>query len=561
MRILKINNQDIFIDEKTAIGITFQAYDFEEPGKRKVTLSNSFTIPLTAQNQKVFGFAGDIQSTDNSIYDSLICNYWNDNEQLITNAKVRIDEVANGRMKLFVVNKDDIWDKLKEYSFADFQQEYADWLITQGEHFLGYDEPTNWYVGSKAFFIATEKNGPNVLIPMYMGNLFEYEPDGEGTGYLETETKIHLSSVPEEVGEEYGNGGHVCTYMKSIFKFLEHKYGVDFLTSDVSDETLLWQDTFAPQIYIPMSNIRIIEDGANPGNGFAWFFNDTQKYPPYETTYLQDKTIYDLVNAYFQLFNVIIDEKDIDGINTIALRRFDDIEDKAPVKNWSGKIDLTKTKFKPTIGGYAQINRIKYAVQNPNATNEFQGAKVINCLNKNLDETNVLFDIDAYYPDFLDTTYGQLVPKLSAEEALSTFCFMLSVGNTSSIIDIYDKGINITSQQLELAQLYSIQGEYNFIEKIAEYPKTYTIEKWLSLSDVIELEFFAQYFIQELGGSFFINKISGFNPELSNRPTKIELIRVSDKTPFPLNPDLDDIYWVDGFGNIYIDGELNGFIV
>ncbi len=44
------------------------------------------------------------------------------------------------------------------------------------------------------------------------------------------------------------------------------------------------------------------------------------------------------------------------------------------------------------------------------------------------------------------------------------------------------------------------------------------------------------------------------NPEKSKKPTTLELIRISDKTP-PANPDLE--VWVDGVVDDWVDGETD----
>ena len=87
MRLLRINGTDIDIDGKTAIGITLQTYNIKEPGDRKISISNSFTIPRTAKNHKIIGFSGDSQFIQTTIYDSMICDYWVDNELLIKDVR------------------------------------------------------------------------------------------------------------------------------------------------------------------------------------------------------------------------------------------------------------------------------------------------------------------------------------------------------------------------------------------------------------------------------------------------------------------------------------------
>lgn len=554
MRLLKLNGQIAELDSKTAIGITFQAYDFKEPGKRKVKVSNSFSLPLTAVNQKIIGFANNVQSDSKLIYDIITCDYWLENEHVIIDAKVRIDEITLGddqnlgRIKLYVTEKDNIWDELKDFTYWDFLVEFADWLKNEeGENIVGYDFNPNYYSGTYGLFIANQKDGSNLLLPMLFSNFFKYEPGGEGTGFLEDEDNIYLSYTG-------GVGGHVCVYVKTIFRFLEYKYGVDFLT-DSTDANILWNDAIAPNIYIHLRDCSIVSGGTNL---WAWQLGWTKNMPPYESVYQsKDKSIYDLVNSYLQLFNVIIDEEIINGVNNISLYRFDDIEDKAPVIRFSDKIDLSKTKFKPKVADYKQINRIKYAAVYPDGA-DTEGAKELICKNKNLDVETDLFEIDSYYPDVVQASYNDYIVNLSTEESFETWTFLISDGNASQLIEVW-AGSERSSKTLQLAAIYGISDEYKFIEKIIEYPKTYEIEKWLSVYDIIGLKFFAQYYIQELNGSFFINKIKGFNPTKSNKPSKIELIRVSDKSILPVNEYLENI-WVDGLENGFVDGQGNSFI-
>ena len=97
-RLLRINGFDIDIDDNTAIGVTLQSYDIKEPNKRKSNITNSFTIPITANNNKIFGYPSNIHSTSKIIYEPLTADYWQNGYQLITNGIVRVDEVAERRV-------------------------------------------------------------------------------------------------------------------------------------------------------------------------------------------------------------------------------------------------------------------------------------------------------------------------------------------------------------------------------------------------------------------------------------------------------------------------------
>ena len=88
-----------------------------------------------------------------------------------------------------------------------------------------------------------------------------------------------------------------------------------------------------------------------------------------------------------------------------------------------------------------------------------------------------------------------------------------------------DVSYETTPITLKKSAHYSLNDEYNTLAKMVEYPVFYKVEKWLNLNDIFQLKFFRKYFIRELNGYFFINKISGYNPK-SKKATTIELIKI-----------------------------------
>lgn len=542
MRILRLNGFDVDVDQKTAIGVSFQAYDFKEPGNRKVSLTNSFTVPLTANNKNIIGYANDVQSLSTAIYDKYTADYWVDNEQLIKGSSAKIVEITQDRIKIFLYDKKTVWDELKDYKWSDFETDYLEYLRTEkGIPALTISGVT-YFTGTYSEFISQYINTTeNLIIPYFFSNLFNSEIG------LEDDTNLYLT-------DDSGNSGsHVCTFVKTIFEFFEYKYDVDFGTTS-TDITNIWNDTYAPAVYTPL---RIFQVGKF-GTDTQWIFATNTAYAPYEDlTANNDKTMYDFVRSFMQLFNIILDESEETGSLVISMRRFDDIETAAEVLQFSGKYDLSKTKFKPHIKGYEQANRIKYGSMYPGG-NEFEGSKTITCNNKNLEPVKTLFSIDAYYPNVFLNADGETVLNLSLEESFETFIFLANTAQTISNINLRYTSSDNYSTKMQLSAVYGISGEYNFIEDIIAYPKYYEVERWLNLRDILNLKFFAQYYVRELNGSFFINKIKGFNPEKSNKATKIELIRVSDKVAKPIDG-YDESFYIDGLGNPFVDGNNNYF--
>jgi len=177
MRLLRINDINVDIDDETAIGIDFQAYDVSQPGKRFINVSNTFTIPLTANNKAIFGNAENPQSLSINIYEVSICNYWVDNQQLIKNAKCRVEEIQD-RISLFIFQKPDIWDILKGVSWYDFIDGFLDWADTV-KGWPGYSVSNP--ITNRGVFVSTfANNTEGAFLPAYIGNFGDFDPTGTG---------------------------------------------------------------------------------------------------------------------------------------------------------------------------------------------------------------------------------------------------------------------------------------------------------------------------------------------------------------------------------------------
>lgn len=507
MRLLKINDTFVDIDEKTAIGIDFQKYDIKNPGVRKMKISNTFSIPKTDKNISLFDFADNPQSISTSIYDKYTVNYWIDNQHLIINGDLRIDEISD-RIKLYIIERKDFWENLKEYKYSDFLVEYMEWLRDyKGEYYSDVFVFSGTYGDFMSRYINNDVQN-YLIIPYYFGIYYL----NDGASYDDT---YHLET----------NGGRFCTYVKYIFEFLQHKYNVDFLLN-TADETIIWNDPYVDKIYMPIRDVKVYSNSE-----YCYLTIEGTITDSTQIWERKDKSMYDFVKTFMQKFNIIINDYTLDNTYYIEMRRFDDIRDKADVVDFSGNIVLDKMKMKPFVDVFYQQNRILYETVYPGGA-ETLGAKIIICNNKNLEKIKDLFKIDDYYPNVVINPDNESVVVLP-EESYDSWVFMISSGLIISSITLYKSSYpsGTYTNYLEVAAIYGLDGEYTFLEEILAYPKYYEIEKWLTLNDILNLDFFKQYFIRELGGSFFINKISGFNPEKSNKPTKLELVKISDKAP------------------------------
>ncbi len=274
------------------------------------------------------------------------------------------------------------------------------------------------------------------------------------------------------------------------------------------------------------------------------------------------KTAFDFVDSFIKHLNIIKDEIYINNTKHILFARFDDLKTLAPVLNWSGRLSGDPV-FSPFIENIAQSNIIKFTNIFPEGSG-LANSKLITCQNKNIEARNdELISIGSYIPGVFDAGADGFILDLSIKEAFETFIFLIDGQTTVNNWGVYQYHSNMFSLLyggvVKVAQLYSLNSEYNFYNEICQYPKRYKIKKWISSKQIKELKFFAQYFIKELNGSYFINKISGYNPEKSLQPVEIDLIYLSTKVG-DIKPPKLTFYWSDGLGDLFVDGYGNYFI-
>lgn len=652
MRLLKINNITVDIDEQTAIGIDIQGYDIKEPSKRFINVSNVFSVPITANNLSIFGLASDVQSKSTLIYQTAICNYWIDNEKYIDNSKVRVESIDD-RIHLYVFDKADIWDTLKTIKWSSFVTDFLAWMYTNKSlPIYGHA-----YTGAVSSFLDSYINPTDgIIMPLLIGNYGKFLDAGQKqseillilsgtigttgsvnrsftsalTGTINGSFTVLAGYVAANVGAAYANscnndsslnqyfdfwfdtstglvncqaktaantdstlvfsigaydtilsgssvagvagitpglygfkdklnanpntvtqdaiiylkwktfdenttGGRFSVFVKTIFEYIESVYNVNFYVNDTITGNI-WADAVIPTMYVP---IRDFDVNVSTGNCYFKIKDSETIFAPHQDTQDKpEKTLYDLVMAFFLHAQIIFDKIEDGNSVNYALRRFDDIKTLAPVINFSGKMSTETPVFKPSIDGFVQNNYIKFGSIYPGGL-EITNSKNIVCSNVNLDLKNDLIKIDSYVPGVLPLR-SDYVLNCSDKEALGTFSFFVNGNETTNniLINYYDlTSSNVFSwnKKLRIAQLYDIDSEYTFLEEIVQYPKYYEAKMWLSLIDIRNFEFFKQYFIRELNGSFFINKIKGFNPEKSDEPVTVELIKISDRTPDNLN--------------------------
>lgn len=537
MRILKVNGRIVDLDDQTAIGITFQSYDVTDPASRKTKISNTFSIPITSNNLDIFGYPGFVNSIDETVYSSMPCDYWQDQHHIFKSAKISLSELTN-RISIRIVEKAEVWDLLKLLKWNDFLSEFFQWLSIPKIDTPVTDTFANFLY---PYSIAIE----GIVLPLTFSNLYGLERN-EGTGdYIENPNSLWINY------NGINQGGHFAVYFKTIFQWIEYKYNVNFLTSGGVLPGNIWDDYLAIQSHMPIRSLDVDFIYSSPTvNDFYFKLPTKPTFTPHDDLLeLDGISLYDVVKVFFQHFNILIDNIDILGVPAIRLSRWDDIQN-AEVVDWSDGMTGTPS-FKPMIDGYTQNNKIKFENIFPDGATDLNSRTLL-CLNKNIETKSNLFSISSYVAGSINVE-GFSILDLSVSESFESFPFLVWSANSKSINvyigdGVHELGANL---MLKIPAIYSIDGEYQFLQQILLYPKSYKQDKWLRLDDILNLEFFKQYYIKSLGGCFFINKIPGYNPEKSLKATTLELIKISDKTP--IYPDNID-YYTDGVTDYYTDG-------
>lgn len=546
MRILKINGKIADIDEKTAIGIDLQAYDFKEPGQLKVNVSNTFSIPATAHNRLLLGNAGSPSRVNSVVYEKISVDYQVRNTLYITNGAARITSIKGGRINLYVAQRPGFIDEMKAMDLTSFIKNWFD------------NSFANPNFSTFSGFLSSYRDGSNgVIMPAMIGNHADL-PDSddrvvEYIGYFDgTTVKNEITLSIQNDNEGYVSiGGHFCVYVEQLLKHIEQYFGVD-LSSSLNASYNIFKDNVMKALFIPARNITIFT-GANEYRlawinvgGFYRFMPHTD-LKPYDGL-----TVYDFFITTLRLLGCGVELMDSGKFELVRLDNINSIATKSDLLPGLPESDFhTNMEYTPAADGYGQQNIIKMAPAKD--MNEYTGARFIQSNNYNTEPKKDLFTVDAFVP-MLYSQGGQFVPDMRNEETYAKITYMRSTGNllpftvngryrvtTEGDFAFYPRWVNTSRLEgkyvlsdpnltweisLYTPEVYTVASEYNFLDGVVNSPESYKIKRWVTASQLEGFRKIAPYYVPELGRWVFVNKIKGFNPEKSKAPVEFELIKL-----------------------------------
>ena len=579
MRRLVVDGHDLDIDSKTAIGIDIQCTDLKEPGERKLKTSNSFTVPVTMQNKITLGIVGGVQSSMDRIYSPFSFSYYQGNDRLVSGAKLKIDSISD-RITMSFTESTSFFDKIKELKGRQLFYDLHEWLRQNSDTFNYYNESikSGSNLQSVLTYFANTVNG--VHFPFVYGNLYELPFENVPGSVIDVEPKDAFSeselaglkiSYPRLKKEESDTtidqskppiqGSHFFIYAYTFVQFLQSNYGVSLGVGDGFDGNA-WEDATFKKIIIPMTGINLMHDGVfSIDSGFYFGLTATNadlSYPldPLSNVAVNTYSAYDILMSLVRITSATIDADD----EGYKFRRLDELEAKGAILNWSGKLDASKQfTLAPKIENYAQKSYIKYEKVDEGIS-EFSGAKTVVCGNKNLALESELFKVKGFVPK-IGVFKNEPAPLMTKAGAYTSPVFLFVQGKMSNSVLVRlhshgTHGLQVASATVILNKVavYSLSGEYNFLDKINAAPKLYKADLWLTGNDIRDLDNFTMVYVKELNGMFYVNKISGYNPDKSRAAVSVELIRISDRTPVP---PAELPYFLDGKGNVFTDSKGN----
>lgn len=524
MRLLKINDYIVDIDDNTAIGIDVENLDLTQPSKRFVNSSNAFTIPNTINNLKAIGYIGGLTNADQTIYDNFSVQYFLNNEIIIDGAYVVIQEISD-RIKLQVIRKPTIWDGMKSLSWNSFISEYFDYLVAFHNIPPGSSPVTKTFNKWVTMWLDVS-DGALRLYPAYTNEAdylgLDYLTPRSNTFQLDTDTSQFL------------NGGHFWSDAVTLFKFIEYKYNVDFDILGNHEDNPFDKIEFINCIW----NVRNFYSVGNAGN---WYINKVlHNYLMQEE--VSENTSGDLYGLMFSILNtfgVIIENYDTDKYRLRDISY--NIDNKTPIDIGLKLTETVQTqspkqpRITPSIKGYGQESIIKYS-DYADGINSVNTRKIVACNNKNIQFRKTIISIDNFVPAEKDGLLNYGVSSSFEQYKIATWEEVDDSYTWDYLRDIVGEdrvyySETIAKTDYKKVTLIDLSDKWGILDTALNNPVSILQKCWLTPTQYSKINNWTLYYIPELAGSYYINNIKGYNPEKSKNPVTLELIRINNKTP------------------------------
>ena len=222
-----------------------------------------------------------------------------------------------------------------------------------------------------------------------------------------------------------------------------------------------------------------------------------------------------------------------------TLKYLSEIINATPI-DWSDKFDSLDSE-NYIYGNYAQRSYMKYIYNDVNDYNDYY----LSIDNENLPDQKTVIQSDAYSPEFdnsqnlgFTTKVYKFWDKEIKDDSTVTYKslqgrkYFLRATQVNTTVDfISDTLASTQSSTLYQKESFSrlsfteiIQNYYAEMSSLLNQSKVFNVTLRLNEIDIVNMDFSKPVYIEQLGGSFLVNKISNFIPF---KDTKVELIKIS----------------------------------
>lgn len=502
MKLLKVNGFEVDTDDKTVIAVTFQNGDLSEIDKIRNNVSNNISLPLTANNKRVFEFSENPFSNTSIPYSKLTIDYWDNSVHLLKSAKGYLSKVKS-RYELIIVDNGDIFDLMKGKLLRELMRESFNPYVISGD------------------------------FRDLMTDISFYNYRGLINSAVSFSEKIDYPTP--QLWE-----GHFLIKVSEVVSYIEDFTGYKIVNSGTITDLTDFN-------YLAMPFYDVIPFGFVTGGGTrltgAYLYDDlpaayNSKYVT-NYNYLADITVLDFIKAILTVFGakMVIDE----NAKTIKLISLLSITESTANLDWSGKVMSSEKKF--NFGGYAQTNNLDYKLDNDVSVGLFR--VVFNSNNSNL-QVEKKQDINLFVPRaykyYYGSTFAGMVYTLGSltdktyftDKPLKSLVFFRAFGATSIGFFMkcayYDSGminydVFTTDFATSIVEIFDFSDYYIPMQNLLTDCVVFDAELNISFLDVYGFSPEKLVKIDELGGVFYVNKITGYN-SLAKGGTKVELIKI-----------------------------------
>lgn len=539
-----VNGSPIDIDESTAVGITFNGFDFQNAGNIHLSYSNQFTLPLTKANRRAFGFVDSMSvnsaTIDTKLYSSFLCRMYV-NGVFILDGKIYVDEISDDRISVYMLSNKDFTDTMKDLNMFDVTKKVVNKLNAE----IQSSFPNGANFADIVDYMSTADE--NVWIPYTVGTLFKQYPyaktDGEGKTVgnlyedtdndsdkeqynIDNETKITTEFITNSVIVGNYKSGHIYVKLRYVLETAFSLFGF----TPVFDSSIL--ESLNKQ-FIRMQDI-ILQKNVIDGS-FRFAADNSFLYKIGGSSGASSESL-----SFLDLFKTVCLEWcltfDIDNTKTIHFHTMNDIKDSTVKTYPSGEVKSRSFKY----DGLKKLNWIRYDKSGDG--NAYAGGLQFPCYNDNIeggssDLVNIKRMICGYLAYMYEGTSFVNIQTYSLNTSND------SDVNSSFVIVQKEEGqtpFDVTVQRVVNGQttifptklyraLQSVAGNsgfWDFFSKNCEYPETITIDVYIKPFELLNFSSFQLARFTGVAGLWYVQKISGWNPRQTSGTVTVSAVRV-----------------------------------